>query len=106
METLYGSTLVTSGEAILVEKEMSIPSEYHGLIDLSPMDDGDEFRVSSYIKIKPNGDWRIWASELYKNKQKCPTLRIIRAPTGFAFKIVMQKLKGKDRVFDWMVAIV
>ena len=73
-----------------------------GYIDLSNMQEGDTVTISIYIKVKPDGEYKLYNTETYYGKQPTPTLYILPRVTAYGYKAVLQQTAGTYKSFDYL----
>jgi len=73
-----------------------------GYIDLSNMEDGDTVTVRLYVKIKGEGDYRLYHAETFNGRQEEPALYILPKVTGIAYKVTIQQTRGSYKSFDYL----
>jgi hypothetical protein len=96
-----GSITTDGTEQTIVEYVGNI-SQISGYIDLSNMQDGDTVTIRTYVKIKPDGEYRLYDSEDYAGKQESPALYILPKLTGVAYKVTIQQTSGSYKSFDYL----
>jgi hypothetical protein len=73
-----------------------------GYIDLSNMQSGDTVTVRVYVKIRRDGDYKLYQAETFSNKQDEPALYILPKATGYAYKVTIQQTSGVYKSFDYL----
>jgi hypothetical protein len=99
---LVQGTITADGtEQTVVEYTGNI-AQISGYIDLSNMEDGDAVTVKLYVKIKPDGGYKLYHAETFNDKQEEPALYILPKVTGTAYKVTLQQTKGTYKSFDYL----
>jgi len=96
-----GSITSDGTEQTIVEYTGNI-SQISGYIDLSNMQNGDTVTVRLYVKIKSEGDYKLYHAETFNDKQEEPALYILPKVTGIAYKVTIQQTKGSYKSFDYL----
>jgi hypothetical protein len=75
----------------------------HGYVDLGNMVDGDSVTIRVYVKIREGGDYRLYRSDVFTNKQAEPALYLLPRLSGFGFKVTLQQTAGTTfKSFDYL----
>ena len=102
LRILRKGTLVADGsEQTLIEYSGAV-ALISGYVDLSNMTDGDEVAITSYVKIKEDGDYIVYRREVFTGKQPEPALYILPRPAGLAYKVTLQQTAGVYKSFDYL----
>jgi len=96
-----GSITTDGSEQTIVEYTGNI-SQISGYIDLSNMQDGDTVTIRTYVKIIPDGEYRLYDGETFVGKQESPALYILPRLTGVAYKVTIQQTSGLYKSFDYL----
>jgi len=78
-----------------------------GYIDLSQLASGESITVREYMKIKPGGNYVLYAQETYTGVQDLPLLHITTKPSRYGLKIelVMSSAPSANRSFDYQLFV-
>jgi len=73
-----------------------------GYVDLQNMTAGDEVRVRVYVKIREDGEYKVYADDTYSGVQPQPALYFVPKLSGYAFKVTLQQIAGVYKSFDYV----
>jgi len=73
-----------------------------GYIDLQNLRDGDEVVITSYVKVKEDGEYKVYLKETYTGKIVPPMLCVLPRLSGVAMKVTLQQTAGIYRSFDYI----
>jgi len=73
-----------------------------GYIDLQNLSDGDVVRFRIYVRIKEDGDYKLYADDTYSGVQPQPALYFVPRLSGYAFRVTLQQTAGVYRSFDYV----
>jgi hypothetical protein len=96
-----GSTLSSTQETVILEYTGQI-STISGYIDLSNMDSDDQIIVRAYVKLKEDGDYKLYRPETFIGKQTEPALYILPRVSGYAYKVTIQQTAGTPKNLDYL----
>jgi hypothetical protein len=102
LSILAQGTITADGTEQTVVEYTGKISQISGYIDLSNMEDGDAVTVKLYVKIKPDGGYKLYHAETFNDKQEEPALYILPKVTGIAYKVTIQQTKGTYKSFDYL----
>jgi len=74
--------------------EVSGLMNLEGYIDLSNMESGDVVALSRYVKIQPDGEYKLHAREVYSGSQPEPLIRFPFIAGYYGIKITLQQTSG------------
>jgi len=89
---------------------MAIAGKQHqidGYIDLSALGSGESITVKEYMKIKPGGNYVLYAQETYTGTQDIPLLHLTTKPARYGLKVelVMSSAPSANRSFDYQLFV-
>ena len=102
LRILRKGTLVADGSEQTLIEYSGVVALISGYVDLSNMTDGDEVAITSYVKIKEDGDYIPYRREVFTGKQPEPALYILPRPAGLAYKVTLQQTAGMYKSFDYL----
>jgi hypothetical protein len=95
-------TIIADGtEQVLLEYFGRI-STVSGYVDLSNMVDEDTVVIRAYVKIKEDGEYKLYQKDTYYGTQTAPALYVMPRLSGFAFKITLQQTTGAYKNYDYL----
>ena len=74
--------------------EVSGLMNLEGYIDLSSMEESDIVVLSRYVKIQPDGEYKLHAREAYSGSQPEPLIRFPFIAGYYGIKITLQQTSG------------
>jgi hypothetical protein len=73
-----------------------------GYVDLSEMQTGDVVVIKTYVKVRSDADYKIYASQEYIDAQSEPIVYILPKYTANGLRITLQQTKGVYRSFSYI----
>jgi hypothetical protein len=95
-------TIIADGSEQTLLEYVGRISAISGYIDLSNMASGDTVLIKSYVKLKEDGDYKLYYPETFTDAQSAPALYLLPRMSGFAFKITLQQTTGSYKSFDYL----
>jgi len=102
LSVIKQGSIVTDGTEQVIVEYIGNVSQISGYIDLSNMQDGDIVTIRTYVKIIPDGEYRLYDSETFTGKQETPALYLLPRLTGVAYKVTIQQTSGLYKSFDYL----
>lgn len=94
-------TLVADGsEQIVLEYDGDV-ALISGYIDLSKMEQNDTVIITTYVKIRKDGEYVAYHVETYTGVQEHPALYILPRLSGVALKVTLKQTSGVMKTYDY-----
>lgn len=104
LRVITSGTLIADGtEQTLLEYTGNV-AMISGYIDLSNMRFGDEVSISIYVKLRPDGEYRLYRKEEFIGAQEEPAIYMLPRLSGVGIKVTLQQTSGTYRGFDYYFA--
>lgn len=104
MNVVSKGTIVASDEEQLILDYTGDISVIQGYIDLSKMDIGDTIEVKLYVKIKPDGDYKLYKTETYIAPLSEELLYVLPRLSGYGLRVTIRQIAGSFKSFDYLFA--
>jgi len=101
LEEIGKGTLVADGTEQTVVEYVGT-AVIQGYIDLQNMEAGDEVRIKVYVKVREDGDYKLYEESTYADVQPKPAICFVPRLSGFAFKTTLQQTAGVFKSFDYV----
>jgi len=72
-----------------------------GIIDLSPMEAGDEVLIRQYMKTHKGGDYKQYAQQTFQGAPISPLVYITPKTIRYGGKITIQQTQGPPKEFEY-----
>ncbi|MEM2260006.1 MAG: hypothetical protein QXY65_02950 [Candidatus Methanomethylicaceae archaeon] len=95
-------TLLANGTEQTLLEYSGIVSSISGYIDLSNMTSEDTVIIKMYVKIKEDGEWRLYRSETFIGEQIEKALYIMPRLSGLMMKVTLQQTTGVYKSYDYL----
>lgn len=102
LQVIAKGTIVTDGTEQTILEYTGAISTIQGYIDLSNMQEGDQAVVRVYVKIRPDGDYVLYHSQICVGKYEAPALYLLPRLSGYAFKVTIEHKYGYPKNFDYI----
>jgi len=73
-----------------------------GYMDLQNLREGDEVVVTSYVKVKEDGEYKEYAKETFTGKVTPPMVYVLPRLSGVSMKVTLQQVAGIYKSFDYL----
>ena len=73
-----------------------------GYVDLSEMQVGDTVVLRMYVKVRSDADYKLYASQTYKDAQSEPIVCILPRYTAYGTRFTLQQTSGSFKRFKYI----
>jgi hypothetical protein len=102
LKVLRSGTVVADGSEQTLLEYAGAVAAIGGYVDLGNMEEGDAVVVRVYVKVRADGEYRLYHSERLEGRQEAPALYILPRVSGFAYKATLQQVAGAYKSFDYL----
>lgn len=102
MSVIARGTLVADGTEQTILTYTGDIAMIQGYIDLSSMSVGDSVTIRLYVKIKPDGEFKLYKEENYAAPSKEELVYVLPRLSGYGIKITLQQTYGSYKSFDYL----
>ena len=102
LSPLEGEITADGSEQTLVEVTDAAPFKFSGWVSLSNMQDGDQVKITSYVKLCPDCGWEVFESNVYSDSQDKPAVYHVEVTGKYGVKVTLQQTAGAYRSFKYL----
>jgi len=105
LSPLEGEVVADGSEQTLVEVTDTAPFKISGWISLSNMQDGDQVKITSYVKLCPDCGWEIFDTNTYSDSQDKPAVFHVEVSGKYGVKVTLQQTAGTYRSYRYLFVV-
>jgi len=96
-----GTLTADGSEQTLIEYTGDI-SLISGYVDLTNMESEDTVIIKSYVKLKEDGEYRLYRSETFQGHPVEPAVYVLPRLSGYGIKLTIQQTTGTYKNYDYL----
>jgi len=103
LRTVAKGTIVTDGTEQKILEYVGL-AVIQGYVDLSSLSSGDEVVIRTYVKLREDGEFKLYNEDSYQGPMPEPALYVHPRLSAYAQRITVQQIKGAPRSLDYFFA--